>query len=255
MTSNVSSAVIGALTNSVETTIKNTAEGDTLQGNSLPDMTTALLAYSLDPIPLSIFSLGVYARLGLPFRTDIGFKTSGGVKIFDCMYQFMGPTAGSDESDGSEWYGSAGVQYSGQTYELPSFLGDFQKLLGYEIKRKDILIPVVFSRGFGPDEKYGAFSTGAVYNFSMVKYKYNPTLIYHLVETQYQEVAKVPQDEVNYSSYGLFVSGKAGYKFLYTILSLALYYQDYGEYNLLGTDKVRLSGITFVPTLSIQLAF
>jgi hypothetical protein len=65
----------------------------------------------------------------------------------------------------------------------------------------------------------------------------------------------VSQGRITYSSYGLFVNIKAGYKIVYALAGLSLYYQDYGTFTLYKQKTAAYSDTTIVPTLGIQFAF
>ena len=120
------------------------------------------LAYALDPFGAGY---GFYARYGLLPRFDLGYKFSSGTHVFDGMYQFMGSTGTFDAPQKNVLNGSIGVQYSFKNYDLPSWSGmdKAQSVLGFNFKREDLLVPVIFSLSFGDEETYGSLGFGCVY--------------------------------------------------------------------------------------------
>jgi hypothetical protein len=215
-------------------------------------LTRGLLAYSLDPVtPTTDF----YLRYGLLDKVDVGYKFASGAHVFDAMYQFLGSSGTADEPSSTGFYGSIGFQYSGQNANLPSRLGlsKLSSIFRYELSRKDILIPIVFSCSFGPEETYGNVSFGVVYGHSFIKYGFNPSK--EFVRKAGNVVEKIPSftQKENYSSFGIFLNGKIGYKYAYFVPALSIYYQNYGTYNLFGLQHVGYKGATFIPSIGLQL--
>ena len=64
----------------------------------------------------------------------------------------------------------------------------------------------------------------------------------------------------SFMTYGLFVNGKFGYRYVFIQPALAIYYQNYGTYELLKLDKdqpaptASFKGATFVPSLGVQIS-
>jgi hypothetical protein len=250
---NIGTAAMDAIFGTLEDKVHEITGGDTIRFNStFNSATKAMTAFALDPLGLNS---DFYLRYGVIKRIDLGYSRNSGVNVFDLRCQFLGST-GSRKNPGPEKFnGSAGIQYSGQEYELPSFLGTLQSKLKYQLKRKDLLFPVAFSYSLGPEEKYGALGFGALYGLTWVTYDYEPNLVYELVSGLYQPITQVPRGENRYSSYGLFVNAKLGYRYVYGIASVAFYYQDFGTYNLFKDEKVSLKGASIVPSLGLQVAF
>jgi hypothetical protein len=216
-------------------------------------LTRGLLAYSLDPVNVTS---DFYLRYGLAEKLDIGYKYASGAHVFDAMYQFMGSTGTPDDpSDYKGLYGSIGIQYSGQKSHLPSKVGldKLSSIFNYKLNRKDILIPLVFSRSFGPEETYGNISFGLVYGHSFITYGFEPPkVLVRKVGDVFERIPSLNQKE-NYSSFGAFINGKLGYKYAYFVPSLSIYYQNYGTYDLFGLQQESYKGFTIVPSLGLQL--
>lgn len=211
------------------------------------------IAYALDPINSGY---NFYGRYGLFKGFDIGYKYSG-PHVFDARYQFMGSTGNMDNPGADGTYGSIAVQYSAQKYELPDIKGldKLQEILGLQFKRKDILVPVIFSNSFGQEEKYGAVSYGLVYTHTFVNYSMNPAKIYWAADLANTNVNKelIPSINVkkNYPSFGAFLNLKFGYKYVYGLLSFSMYYQRYGTYPMLGGETAVFKGMSFVPSAGL----
>jgi len=217
------------------------------------DVQTAALAYVLDPVQTTAdFSI----RYGVVPRLDVGYKFAFGSHVFDTQYQLLGPT-GSVENPargaaGGTTYASIGLQYAIQRASIPNlpFLADVNKLIGLSASRHDILIPLTVSQSFGPEESIGAISYGAVYAHSWVDYGFRPSNLYNRAGTNV--LPTLENQSRNFSSYGLFLNLKLGYKYVYFVPALSLYYQNYGDYTLLDGSTASLSGVTFIPSLGVQ---
>ena len=216
------------------------------------DVQTAALAYLLDPVqPAADFSI----RYGIVPRLDAGYKYALGSHVFDAAYQLVGPT-GSVENPGrgvtgGTTYASIGLQYAIQRTGLPkiSFLNDLNNLLGVSATRHDLIIPLTISQSLGPEESIGAISYGAVYAHSWVGYNFTPSNLYNSAGIA---VPSLTGQSNNFSSYGLFLNVKLGYKYVYIIPAFSYYYQNYGTYTLLDGSKTSLSGSTFIPSIGVQ---
>lgn len=220
---------------------------------SVAALSRGLLAYSLDPVTATS---EFYLRYGLLDRVDVGYKYASGAHVFDAMYQFMGST-GTPDNPGEEkgLHGSVGLQYSGQKSDLPSKVGldKLSSVLNYELSRKDILIPLVFSTSFGPEETYGNFSFGVVYGHSFINYGFNPSKV--LVRNAGDRLEKIPSftRKHQYSSFGAFLNAKVGYKYAFFLPAISVYHQNYGSYNLFGLQQENYKGWTIIPSLGLQL--
>lgn len=232
---------------------KSAANKDTIRYNqSIENIQVAALAYVLDPVrPTS----DIYVRYGVIERLDVGYKYGFGSHVFDAMYQFLGPT-GTVENPGTRQpgatYGSIGLQFATQRAKLPSipFLSDVTDFLNFRASRQDILVPLVFSKSLGVEEEIGAISYGVVYAHSFFKYGFQPQNLYNGVGSSL--LPSLPTARKNFSSFGAFFNAKLGYKYAYFIPALSVYYQNYGEYQLLNNRTAKLSGLTFIPSLGLQ---
>ncbi|MDQ3289899.1 MAG: hypothetical protein M3Q05_01280 [Bacteroidota bacterium] len=210
-----------------------------------------LTAYALDPVgPTFDF----YIRYGVAPRVDVGYKFASGAHVLDAMYQFLGPTGTPDNPGEGTLYGSIGLQYTGQKANLPgrALLNKLEPVLDFYANRRDLVIPLIFSKSFGPEEEIGNISWGVVYNHTFIKYGFDPGNIF----TKYADrVAKVEavQERNNFASYGAFINGKIGFRYVYLLPALTMYYQNYGTYKVLGGQKHNFSGMTFIPSLGLQV--
>jgi hypothetical protein len=221
---------------------------------TIEDVNGALLSYCLDPIT---FTNEYYLRFGLGHRMDIGYRNSGDAHGVDMMYQFLGGTGTFKDSDYDGMYGSFGFQYAHQTFKIMNnrLFNRFEKLFGFNMKRQDFTIPIIFSKSWGPEERTGCISFGVTYTHSFIKYKIAPKGIYYLnsAETGIPPVLLEPiEAKMNYGSYGTFLNFKVGIRYVFFNLSLAAYYQNFGKYPLLGGNKVALEGFSIVPSYGIQ---
>ena len=211
------------------------------------------MAYCLDPIS---YNTETYFRYGLGHRFDIGYRNTGGANAFDVMYQFMGSNKNCNESDKGGFYGSIGTQYSWQNYRFVNFskFDIVQKLFGWDMTRKDITIPLVFSKSIGPEERDGCFSFGVVYSHSFINYKISPKNIYaeKIIDQVPAELLLPVSGKSGFDAYGIFINVKVGKKYVFFNFSLAAYYQNYGRYQMLGGSVVSLKGISIVPSYGVQ---
>lgn len=242
--SQVSSVIMGDV---VKNYIQDYKSGDSVEYDKLLlDANAALVAYAIDPIA---FGPQFYVRVGVWDRLELGYTRTKRTNMFSLQTQFLGFEKERIEESKIRWYGSAGLQYSWNKYNLPDFFGKVQNRLGFEYKRRDLLIPINFSYSFGPNETYGAIGFGAVIGFHRIEYSFLPDRIFN--------DKGMPLQPVNYinkfSSIGFFANIKFGYKYAYLIPSIAVYYQEYGTYPLLDRSTIFLKGFTFVPALTLQL--
>ena len=194
---NIATAPIGKAGAAVRDAASNLANKDTVgYNNSLTGLQAAAIAYLLDPVqPTADFSL----RYGIVPHLDAGYKYAFGSHVFDAQYQFMGPV-GTPENPGAgavsgTTYGSVGVQFATQRAKLPSlpFLTDINNVLNFSASRNDLLIPLIFSQSFGPEEEIGAISYGVIYGHSWVTYGFAPTNIYQQQPTAARPAHAVAQ--------------------------------------------------------------
>ncbi len=253
-TFNISSSPISESAKGSVDLINNLAKKDTVYySQQLAHLNAAVLSYCLDPIG---YTNEIYFRYGLGKHMDMGFKNSGGSHAVDMMYQFLGSNKNFNESDKGGYYGSAGLQFSWQNFRFVNYpmFDKLEKLFGMEMSRKDITLPVIFSKSFGPEERTGCFSFGVVYSHSFIKYKITPKNIYeaeHAANVP-PELIKPISEKMHYGAYGTFINVKIGKRFVFFNFSLAAYYQDYGNYKLLGGSSKTLQGISIIPSYGIQ---
>jgi hypothetical protein len=229
------------------------ASQDKVQYSELVDkVQIAALAYVLDPVQPAA---DLYVRYGALDRLDVGYKYAFGSHVFDAMYQFLGPTGTPEHPGGAAGatYGSIGLQYATQRAKLPSlpFLDDIDGLLRFRATRHDLIVPLVFSKSLGQEEEIGALSYGLVYTHTFVRYGFDPRNIYQSGSNT-DLLPALPEQKRDFSSYGAFVNVKVGYRYAYVIPAFAMYYQNYGSYQLLNNQTAKLKGFTFIPSIGLQ---
>ncbi len=234
-------------------TIKNaveaikTADDDTIYSDALNRSARYLFAYALDPL---FVGMNYYARYGVISRFDIGYKYASGTHCIDARYQFLGSLRAIGSVSDKAPYGSIGLQYSSTKYKLPFGFDKIQDRLGFDLKRKDIMIPLIFSLSLGDDEKIGHIAIGIVYNHTFLEYGYDPKGVYD-IQSKLPIAAK--HFKKNYPSFGAFGNLKVGYKYIYFLASFSVYYQNYGNFTMLDGSMENFSGYTFVPSFGFQI--
>jgi len=239
---NIPTATTKYLIKTTESVYESYKKRDTIINDVfLSDINTMFYAYCLDPIKTGT---DFYLRYGLFKDIDVGYKYSGGIHVFDSRFQFM-------HYDKNNFDASAGIQFASTKYELPDklYLRDLQELLGFEFKRKDLLIPVVFSLPFGENESYGAFGFGLVYGRTFLSYSFIPEKI--VIENY--DLSFKNQKKQNYSSLGTVINIKGGYKRIFAKASLTTYYQNYKEYRLLNGKDINIKGMSIIPSLGLEI--
>jgi hypothetical protein len=223
---------------------------DIVYNEDIDLLSRVVFAQSLDPLGLK---MDISLRYGLAKRFDTGYKYTFGGHVFDVRYQFLGSTANMENPSAEKFYGSIGLQFGTQKSEMPEILMlDKIKFIEFIAKRKDLLMPLIFSYSLGPEEMYGAFSFGMVYTHSFLSYGVRPHKIFYY-STITGEKTNLPSYEVknNFGSVGGFVNIKLGFKYIYAVPSIAVYYQNYGEYILPGGNMARFKGFTILPAIGI----
>ena len=250
---NIATAPLDKAGTALKNAASTAARKDTVgYGGAVNSLQAAALAYILDPVqPTADLSI----RYGIMPHLDAGYKYAFGSHVFDAQYQFLGPT-GSPENPGrgamsGTTYASIGLQFATQRAKLPSlpFLSDINSVLNFRATRNDLLIPLIISQSFGPEEEIGDISYGLVYAHSWVSYGFAPNNVY----LNTQKIPALPTQSRNFSSFGGFVNLKLGYRYFYVIPAVSVFYQNYGDYALLNGASTSLSGVTFVPSLGFQL--
>ncbi|GAA4372898.1 hypothetical protein GCM10023186_02870 [Hymenobacter koreensis] len=252
---NVGTAALGKLTGAVKELAEEAADKDTVNYRpALDQVQAAALAYALDP---TVATSDLYVRYGVFDRIDVGYKYSFGAHSLDAMYQFMGPIGTPEKPGGAAGanYGSIGLQFSTQRAKLPSipFLNDAERLLGFSARRIDLLVPLVFSHSFGAEEEIGSISYGLAYSHSFLKYGFEPGKIYTGPGSG-QTTQKLPSvsGRQSFGALGAFANLKIGYRYAYFLPALAIYYQNYGTYQLLNNKETKLKGVTIIPSIGVQ---
>ena len=249
---NIATAPLSKANEAVKSAASQAAQTQRVDYNqAITDLQTAALAYALDPVqPTQDLSL----RYGIVPRLDAGYKYAFGSHVLDTQYQFLGPTGtpeepGAGASTGTT-YGSVGLQFATQRSKLPDipFLDDANTTLNFRATRNDLLLPLTFSKSFGPEEEIGAISYGVVYAHSWVSYGFAPEKLYD----GSIKVPELPTQRRSFSSYGAFLNLKLGYRYVYLVPAMSIFYQNYGEFTLLNGQSTSFSGLTFVPSLGLQ---
>ncbi|MFC5270915.1 hypothetical protein ACFPIB_09860 [Adhaeribacter terreus] len=253
---NVATQPIGALSDVTLGLVNDLKNRDTVVlDDQVNGVSRAALAYTLDPVSPS---WDFYVRYGLVERVDVGYKYAFGSHVFDAMYQFMGSTGTPKNPGKPGTYGSIGLQYSSRDSKLPGKVlwQNIDDLLQYNASRTDILVPLVFSTSFGPEEEIGNISYGVAYSHTWINYHFNPS---NFVQKQADRQDVIPirplSAKNNYGAFGAFVNAKIGFKYAYILPALSIYYQNYGKYELLGGKQTELKGLTFIPSLGLQFQF
>lgn len=248
----VPSQTLGALASGLERGIDQAWDrvrnGDSarLTADSLNLYARAAMAYALDPFGQSY---EFYGRYGLLRNMDLGYKYAGGTHVFDGLFQFL------RADSGSSFDAAVGLQYSRQSVGLPSFFGleKMQDLLDFEFERQDFLVPLIFSRPLGKNEEYGALGFGLALGYTVLDYRFALAEEVAVEESSGGRVPQAIRESRAFPSFGLFGNSALGYRNLYATLALALYYQDYGDFEVFGGKSTRLRGFTFIPTLGFQV--
>lgn len=248
---NVASAPLAQIDDVTKSAVQAIENRDTIAYDEFQGLTRGLLAYSLDPVaPTSDF----YIRYGLARGVDVGYKFASGAHVFDAMYQFMGGLGTPENPGPAGLHASIGLQYATQQADLPGkrYLNRLSAFFSYELSRKDLLVPVVFSQSFGPEEQYGNISWGVVYGHTFIKYGFSPSDLF--VRTAGDRVEKLEPflEREHYSSFGAFLNAKIGFKYAYLLPALSIYYQNYGTYNLFNLQQESFKGVSFIPSLGLQ---
>ena len=249
---NIASAPLAKATSALKDAASQAASQSRVDySDATVQLQAAALAYILDPVqPTADLSV----RYGLVPHLDAGYKYAFGSHVFDAQYQFLGPVGTPDNpgrgAASGTTYASIGLQFATQRAKLPNlpFLSDIGSVLNFRATRNDLLVPLIFSQSFGPEEEIGALSYGVVYAHSWVSYGFAPSKIY----SGNQVISALPTTSRDFSSFGGFVNLKLGYRYFYVIPAVSVFYQNYGDYALLNGASTSLSGLTVVPSLGFQ---
>lgn len=214
---------------------------------------SAITAYALDPVGPAF---DLYIRYGIAPRVDAGYKYASGAHALDVMYQFLGATGTPENPGPTGLYGSVGLQYSGQNLDIGNkfYLDRISSLLQFNAKRKDLVVPLIFSKSFGAEEELGSIAWGVVYNHTFVEYGFDPKNLFRRVGSIKERISGFSEKN-NFSSYGAFVNARIGFKYIYVVPAITVYYQNYGTYKLIGDREHSYSGMTFIPSIGVQARF
>ncbi len=225
----------------------------------LQNLQKAAISYALDPLGTT---QDVYLRYGVARRVDVGARLAAGAFVADAQYQLWGSAGAWHAPDqATTSHGSIGLMFATQSADLPGrkALDLGAKLLDFSARRTDILVPFTLSVPLGAEEEFGHLAAGVVVGRSFLRYKFKPTD--RFVDAAGARISIPEIDErKSFTTYGFFLSGKFGYRYVFVQPALAVYYQNYGTYDLLQFDKSRpaptaeLKGATFVPSLGVQIS-
>ncbi len=225
----------------------------------LQNLQKAAISWALDPLSST---QDIYLRYGIARRFDVGARVAAGAVVADAQYQLWGTTGdwrSPDKTAGG--HGSIGLMFATQSADLPGrkALNVGSSLLDFEARRSDILVPFTVSTPLGAEEEYGHVAAGVVVGRSFLRYKFKPTD--RFIDAAGERVS-IPQvdERKSFMTYGIFVNGKFGYRYVFFQPALAIYYQNYGTYDLIQFDKTQpapkatLKGATIVPSLGLQIS-
>lgn len=237
-------ATMGALSTAGLDAAKGVANGrDSLDDSALyRHAVRALVSGGMD-MPGATFVGSLHVGLGRGF--EIGYRREGSANAWSLRWQFL--SAGEDG-----WNAGTAIQYSSQDYDLPFALGDLQQFLGYKLERKDVSVPVVFSRPFGRDGRFGSLALGVVGGWTLVEYGFDPDGLYRQWGGHVEALEILPQQSSSFFSWGTMFLLKGGYKYVWVKVGLTTLYQDYGSFRVPGTDPIALSGFSILPSAGVE---
>ncbi|MBK8803149.1 MAG: hypothetical protein IPN71_14050 [Fibrobacteres bacterium] len=246
MIGSIPTATLSALTTSQMDAAKSLLSGEvdslTNQG-AYDNAAKTLVAAGLDmPSATPVATV----HLGVGWETEIGYRREGSVNAWSVRRQIL-------HEQQSGWNGGIGIQYSSQSYELPSALGKIQSTLGYSFDRKDILVPLVFSKPFGTKGNLGSGTIGLVGGWTKINYGFDPKGLYRTWGGSVEALERLPNQESSFMSFGATGMLRGGYKHVWVLVGLTTYWQDYGSYVVPGSDPVELSGFSILPALGLEI--
>jgi len=244
MVGDVPAATVVAVGDAQLQAVKVLAGRDSISDSALLHKAAqSLVAASLDmPGMNTVASI----HLGLGWGLEAGYRREGGANAWSLRWQFL-----SAKSSG--WNAGIGAMYSSLDYELPSVLGDVQSTLGYSFSRTDVSVPLVFSKPLGEDGEYGSLGGGLVGGWTSTRYGFDPEGLYRKWGGNVRLLEKLPGQKSSFLSYGAAGFAKLGYEHVWLMAGLTVLYQDYGTYQVPGTDPVSLSGVAVLPSLGLEI--
>lgn len=191
----------------------------------------------------------LYLAYGLAENVEIGYQYLLSGHGLWARYQAW-------PGNGADLAGTVGFYASMQSYDLPSFMGKVQDALGYEFARKDFTIPFSLGRQAKGRLVSGEWAAVAQVQMSQVKYAFEPTTLYTVVnEADARVLEWVPEQSSWFWSVGGGLNGRLGIGPVYLGCGAGYYWQDYGDFKLLGETQEKLSGGTFVAHAALELRF
>lgn len=238
---------------------KDTIMADENNQRLLRNVQRAAISWALDPLTST---QDFYLRYGVTRRWDVGARLAAGAVVADVQHQLWG-SEGDWRTPGAitGGHGAIGLMFATQSADLPGrrSLDLGGKLLDFAARRTDVLVPFTVSAPLGPEEEFGHVAAGVVVGRSFLRYKFRPTQRFEDATGARIDIPEIDERK-SFMTYGVFVNGKFGYRYVFIQPALAVYYQNYGTYELLQLDKSQpapkatLKGATFVPSLGIQVA-
>ena len=80
-------------------------------------------------------------------------------------------------------------------------------------------------------------------------------LLEQVIDNAEAELMLPVSHKSGFDAFGTFANFKIGRKYVFFNFSLAMYYQNYGRYPMIGGSEVVLRGISIVPSYGIQFNF
>ena len=197
----------------------------------------------------------LYVRYGIRPRLDAGYKYTFGSHVFDAQYQLLGPT-GSVEKPGAgaapgTLYASIGLQFASQRAKLPSipFLSDINSVLNLSATpprhpHSAHLQQLVRHRGVHRGHQ---LRRGLRAQLGELRLRPHQNLQWLGAR------GGAAQQSRDFSSFGGFVNLKIGYRYVYFVPAVSVFYQNYGNFALLNNQNVSIKGLTVIPSIGFQL--
>lgn len=263
---NIPTNTTGRLADVVADGVREISNKDTINyltnQTVLQNLQKAAISWALDPLAST---QDIYLRYGLAPRVDIGARLAAGAVVADAQYQLWGSTGSWQSAGGAEktrgGHGAVGLLFATQSADLPGrkALDLGSKLLDFTARRTDILVPFTISAPLGLEEEIGHMAVGVAIGRSFLRYQFKPTDRFTNAAGQRIRIPSVDERK-SFMTYGLFVNGKFGYRYVFIQPALAIYYQNYGSFDLIQFDtsqpapRASFKGATFVPSLGLQIS-
>lgn len=243
-------AVIGELSRNVINRVDDYIDEDSVNTDdtlALKQVSAMLAAQGVDPLGTSS---GIYFAYGLIDHLEVGYQYLFTGHSLWLRYQLT-------DRKPSTWQAVVGLHGSKQSYDLPSYMEKVKKAFGYELDRKDLILPITIGRY--ARWKIMTFEWGAVaqVQYSQIHYGFDPTWLYNYVDDNGGRVVleQIPEQTNSFWSFGGSGNGRIGIGPVFLGAGLGYYYQDYGDYKLPLGQSVHLSGGTVVFRMAIEMRF